>query len=103
MRRINIREVLRQKMADGLTAGPPPLTRRDVRLPEVPRKAFAVIGVRRGGKTTFLWQCLNDRLAAGAPRESLLFLSLEDDRLEGIESADLAWMVEEYFRAYPGL
>lgn len=103
MKRTNIREVLRQKMADGLTAGPPPLTRRDVRLPEVPRKAFAVIGVRRGGKTTFLWQCLNDRLAAGAPRESLLFLSLEDDRLDGIESADLAWMVEEYFRAYPGL
>ena len=69
-----MREVLRQKMLDGLSSPPPPLTRRDVRLPAVPGKALAVIGVRRSGKTTFLWQCLADRLAAGTPREALLLL-----------------------------
>jgi hypothetical protein len=45
------------------------MTRRDVRLPAVRGKALAVIGMRRSGKSTFLWQCLADRLAAGAPRE----------------------------------
>ena len=28
-------------------------------------KACAVIGMRRAGKTTFLWQLLSERLAAG--------------------------------------
>jgi predicted AAA+ superfamily ATPase len=62
-----MREVLRQKIADALVTSPPPMTRRDVRLPSVRGKALAVIGMRRSGKTTFLWQCLGDRLAAGAP------------------------------------
>jgi hypothetical protein len=78
-----MREVLRQKIADALVTPPPPMTRRDVRLPGVRGKALAVIGMRRSGKTTFLWQCLGDRLAAGAPRESLLYFSFEDERLAG--------------------
>ena len=94
-------DLLRLKLAEALTAPPPPLTRRDVRLPAVPGKALAVIGVRRSGKTTFLWQCLAERQAAGTPRDSLLLLGLEDDRLAGIQAADLAWLVEEYFRQYP--
>lgn len=78
-----MRDVLRQKIADGLAAPPPPFTRRDVRLPAVRGKAFAVIGMRRSGKTTFLWQCLAERLAAGTPREALLYISFEDERLVG--------------------
>lgn len=60
-----IRDVLRQKLADALAIVPPKLTRREVRLPAVPRKALAVVGMRRAGKSTFLWQCLADRLTAG--------------------------------------
>ena len=65
-----IEETLREKLANGLTAPPPTLTRREIRLPAVPNKAIAVIGMRRSGKTSYLWQCLADRLAEGAPRES---------------------------------
>ena len=56
------------------------LTRRDVRLPAVPGKALAVIGVRRSGKTTYLWQCLTERMSAGTARDALIMLGLEDDR-----------------------
>ncbi len=98
-----MRDLLRLKLTEALTSSVPPLTRRDVRLPKVPGKALTVIGVRRCGKTTLLWQCLADRLAAGAPREALLLLGLEDDRLAGLEVADLAWLVEEYFRLHPAL
>ncbi|MBI4867378.1 MAG: ATP-binding protein [Candidatus Wallbacteria bacterium] len=95
--------MLQQKLLEGLTVAPPRLTRRDLRLPAVPNKALAVIGVRRSGKTTFLWQCLAALLAEGTPREALLFLGLEDDRLVGLETSDLSWLVEEYFRLQPGL
>ena len=96
-----MRDILRQKMIDGLAAEPPALTRRSVLVPQIPRKAVAVIGIRRGGKTSFMWQCLSDRLAAGTPREALLLLGLEDDRLVGIQTADLSWLIEEYFTLYP--
>ena len=98
-----MRETLRQKLADSLRSPPPVLTRRDVRLPAVPGKALAVIGMRRSGKTSLLWQCLADRLAAGRPREALLFMGFEDDRLAGLGVADLSWLVEEYFRLHPVL
>jgi len=98
-----MREMLRLKLAEAIAGPVPGFTRRDVRLPRVPGKALAVIGVRRSGRTTYLWQCLSARLSAGAPREALLLLGLQDDRLAGMQAADLAWLVEEYFRDYPAL
>jgi hypothetical protein len=96
------RELLRLKLAESLAASPPALTRRDVPLPAIVGKAIAVIGVRRGGKTSFLRQCQADRLAAGAVPESQLFVSLEDERLSGIESSDLDWLLGEHARQFPG-
>lgn len=96
-----MREIIRQKIVDSLAMTPPSFTRRDVHLPGVAGKAVAVIGMRRSGKTTFLWQILNDRLAAGVPREGLLYFSFEDERLAGMTAADLSLIVEEYYRLYP--
>jgi predicted AAA+ superfamily ATPase len=94
-------DALRQKLIDSLAAQPPPLTRRDIRLPAVRGKALAVIGMRRSGKSTFLWQCLADRLSAGTPRDDLVYISFEDERLAGIKPLDVAWIVEEYYRLRP--
>jgi len=97
------RDLLRLKLAESLAADSPALTRRDVRLPGIPGKAFAVIGVRRGGKTSFLAQCRADRLAAGCPREAQLLVSLEDERLNGLTLADLSWLLDEHARLFPGV
>ncbi len=96
-----MRELIRQKIVDSLASPVPDFTRRDVRLPDIRGKAVAVIGMRRTGKSTFLWQVLNDRLSQGAKRESLLYFSFEDERLAGIQSSDLQILVEEYYRLYP--
>jgi predicted AAA+ superfamily ATPase len=95
------RQVVRQKIVDALAAPIPALTRRDVWLPAIPNKATAVIGMRRAGKTSLLWQVLADRLAQGTPREGLLYFSLEDERLAGMQAKDLDMLVEEYYRLYP--
>lgn len=99
----NHRDVLTERIAEALAAPIPSLTRRDLRLPQVPDKTLAVIGMRRSGKSTFLWQCLADRLAAGVPRRALLYLNLEDERLAGLAAVDLGWAVEEWFRQAPDL
>lgn len=95
------RQIVRRKIADGLTLVIPELTRRDVWLPTVRNKAIAVIGMRRAGKTSLLWQILADRFARGTPREGLLYFSFEDERLAGLQAKELDTLVEEYYRLYP--
>jgi len=96
-----LRTLIRGKIVDSLAASPPEFTRRDVRVPEVPGKAIAVLGMRRAGKTTFLWQILADRLAAGTPRDGLLYFSFEDERLAGMTAANLGLVLEEYYQLHP--
>jgi predicted AAA+ superfamily ATPase len=96
-----IQRILTQKLNDALAAEIPRLTRREIRLPAVPDKALAVIGMRRSGKTCFLSQCMEDLLAAGAPRESLLLINFEDDRLAGMDASDLSFLLESYYQRHP--
>ncbi|MFO1510629.1 MAG: ATP-binding protein [Steroidobacteraceae bacterium] len=96
-------DLLRLKLAESLAADQPTLTRRDVIVPRVPGKAFAVIGVRRSGKSSFLAQCRADRIAAGSPKEAQLLVSLEDERLAGMTIGDLRWLLEEHTRQFPEL
>jgi predicted AAA+ superfamily ATPase len=93
--------VIRQKILDGQAAEIPAYTRRDVHVPAVRGKAVAVIGVRRAGKTTFLWQLLAERARAGTGRSGLLLFSFEDERLAGLDAAGLGLVVEEYYRLNP--
>ena len=76
-----MREIIRQKIVDSMATPPPALTPRDVRLPTVPGKVKAVIGPRRAGKTTFLWQVITQALAGGVSRDGLLYFNFEDERL----------------------
>lgn len=77
------------------------MTHRDVWLPNVPGKATAVIGMRRAGKTSLLWQILGERLASGTAREGLSYFSFEDERLAGMQTSDLDLLVETYYALYP--
>lgn len=95
------RALIRQKIVDSLATRPPAMTRRDVRLPTVPGKAVAVIGMRRAGKTTFLWQVLGDQVSKGIDREGLLYFSFEDERLANLAAGDLGLVIEEYYRLNP--
>ncbi|MFM9092311.1 MAG: ATP-binding protein [Verrucomicrobiota bacterium] len=96
-----MREPIRQKLADAVRADRPGLTRRDLRLPAVPGKTHAVIGMRRAGKTCFLHQLQQERIARGAPRETQVYFNFDDERLAGMDAAWLHWVLEEYFLRYP--
>ncbi|MCU0648308.1 MAG: ATP-binding protein [Gemmatimonadaceae bacterium] len=95
--------VLRAKLAESLAAPRRALTRRDLRLPLLPGKALAVIGVRRGGKTSVLAYERNRRIDAGQPAPSQLLLSFEDDRLLGVSASDVSWLLDEHARQFPDL
>jgi len=77
-------------------------TARDIRLPDIPGKVHAVIGMRRAGKTTFLRQLQAERRQA-LPPERAIYLTFDDDRLAGIDAEQLSLLLEEYYRRYPAL
>ena len=95
--------MLRLKLTESLAAPLPDRTARDIRLPAVPNKALAVTGVRRGGKTSFLYRRIAERVEAGDPRDTHLLVSLEDERLVGMTAEDLGWMIEEHRRLVPAV
>jgi predicted AAA+ superfamily ATPase len=96
-----IRIVIRQKIIDAQAAPLPLLTHRDVWLPAVKGKATAVIGMRRAGKTSLLWQILSEKFANGTPREGLLYFSFEDERLADMQVEDLDLLVEMFYQLNP--
>lgn len=57
--------------------------------------------MRRAGKTTFVHQLRGRRLAAGLPPENLPYVGFEDERLRGLDAADLGFLVHELDRRFP--
>jgi predicted AAA+ superfamily ATPase len=97
-----MKEVISGKILDSLSSPVPDFTERDVYLPEIKGKAVAIIGMRRSGKTTLMWQLISKKLEKGIPRKNLLYLNFEDERLDEMKTSDLQWIVEEYFKYNPG-
>jgi hypothetical protein len=79
----------------------PRVTPRDLSLPGLPGKADVVIGMRRSGKTYFLYQQIESRIAGGIDRGRLLYLNFEDERLLPLAAADLARIPEAFYRRTP--
>ena len=100
---MSLHPVLAEKLSAALEpAAKISLTHRDARLPALPGKVHAVIGMRRAGKTTFLWQLLGERRNKVSP-ERAVYLSFDDDRLAGIGVEQLGFLLEEYYRRFPAL
>ncbi len=100
---MSLHPVLADKLRAALAqAEPAARTRRDARLPAVPGKVHSVIGMRRVGKTTFLQQLRDERLAA-APARRAVYIGFDDDRLAGIQAAQLGYLLEEFYRGEPEL
>ena len=100
-----LRSLLRQKLIDAVQRPLPQLTRRDTWIPRIPGKTLAVIGMRRSGKTSLLWQQVSERVATGAERAWLPLVSFEDERLlaqsPGVELLD--HVLETFFQLQPQL
>lgn len=79
----------------------PKLTPREASTAPLEEKSRAIIGMRRAGKTTFLYQCLAARLADGVPRNRLMYFNFEDERLGEMEAVDLGMILDEYYRSHP--
>jgi len=74
---------------------------RRLRIEVVPGKATVCIGVRRSGKSTYLFQVIQQLLDDGVPRENILYMNFFDDRLHFLRREGLGLITEAYFSIYP--
>ncbi len=74
---------------------------RRLRLKPVAGKAAVCIGVRRGGKSTYLNQIMQRLIDRGVSRKNILYLNFFDDRLHGLQRDSLGIILEAYYSLYP--
>jgi len=75
--------------------------RRGQQFPDVPNKIKVAIGMRRAGKTYFVYQHIFKLLNEGTKREHILYINFEDDRLLPLDQKKLASLIEAFYTLYP--
>ena len=96
-----MREIIQQRLADAVGMKIPELIERECRIPNIPNKAYAVTGMRRAGKTCFLYQIMKKCLERGVPKSRLVYFNFEDERLTDITAKDLHLICDEYYVMFP--
>ncbi len=74
---------------------------RRLKVRAVPDKATVCIGVRRSGKSTYLFQMIKRLLDDGVSRENILYLNFFDDRLHILRQVGLGVITDAYYSLYP--
>ena len=60
-----------------------------------------ITGMRRSGKTFYLYQKMSQLLEAGVPRDRLFYFDFADDRLSPLAPDTMASVIEEFWRQVP--
>jgi len=64
-------------------------------------KATVIVGVRRSGKSTYLFQIIQGLLDSGVQRENILYVNFFDDRLHGLKQDNIGLIADAYYSLYP--
>lgn len=79
----------------------PLLTPRGIQLPEIPGKIDTIIGMRRVGKTSLVYQAIQEKILMGIPKQRMLYINFDDERLLPLDAEQLHLITESYYRLYP--
>lgn len=74
---------------------------RDATFPDAPQKIRVAIGMRRTGKTYFVYQTILRLIGEGISRKQILYVNFEDDRLLPLDAEKLGQLVEAFYALYP--
>ncbi len=60
-----------------------------------------IIGVRRCGKTYFMFQQIEELMKNGVPKSRILYLNIDDDRLQPLNGDELDRLIDTFRELYP--
>ena len=55
-----------------------------------------ILGVRRCGKTYYMFQLISELLNSGVPKSNILYINLDDDRLQPLNGDELHLLIETF-------
>src|SRR3990167_1281676 len=74
---------------------------RDIHFPTADNKIKVAIGMRRAGKTSFMFQTIQSLLKKNIPVSQILYINFEDDRLMPLTREKCAQLIEAFYTLYP--
>ena len=74
---------------------------RRLDLKYLPGKASVCVGVRRCGKSTYLFQLMHRLLREGVTRQNILYVDFFDDRLHDLQHGSPGIVTDAYYSIYP--
>jgi uncharacterized protein len=74
---------------------------RQLAFPTTENVIKVAIGMRRSGKTYFLYQTINQLLAAGVSRQQILMINFEDERLLPMTAKEMGALLDAFYTLYP--
>lgn len=74
---------------------------RDAKFPQAENKIKVVIGMRRSGKTYFLYQHILKLLSEGVSRSRILYINFEDERVLPLDQQKLGRLIDAFYALYP--
>ncbi len=77
------------------------LVPREAEFAQAANKIKVAMGMRRAGKTFFVYEHILYLLNQGISREQILYINFEDDRLEFLEKKLLGRLVDAFYSLYP--
>lgn len=94
------KDILKEIIRDFHSRELPRLRERDVKVPLDTGKVMTLSGVRRSGKTSILFATMLRLISAGVPKDRLLYVNFEDERLD-LKKQDLDLILQCYRELYP--
>lgn len=84
----------------------PDFIRRDEIIRDLPKPARfnlveIIVGMRRSGKTFYIFQLIDRLVQSGVSREHILYFNFSDDRLEPLESDVMDQVLDSFWRQHP--
>ncbi|OIN97162.1 hypothetical protein AUJ66_04225 [Candidatus Desantisbacteria bacterium CG1_02_38_46] len=79
----------------------PETFQRELKIPFFSKKIITVYGPRRSGKSFYFLTLIKELLRQSIPRERILYLNFEDDRILPLDFKELNLLLEAYFELYP--
>lgn len=76
---------------------------RDYHFPQITNLAKVAIGMRRSGKTYFLFQTMRELLSQGISIDQLLYLNFEDERLLPLHQKKMGELIDSLYTQTPAL
>jgi len=90
-------ELVKDYISNYLNAKVPELVRRDLQLNTIKGKAITIVGPRRAGKTSLMWQEI-----AKQDRRETIYLDFEDIALKDLSAAEVLRVITDIFTEVSG-